>query len=607
MEEYEKLRQTGDIPQGEVYPVAGSKENLTRYSDYAGEPVQYLVIDGATWYMPQYKNRPDGPALFAVWSGDGKGNIGTYQLKSNQFIKSVFDGKIQVKDVEYLTEKQRVYNKKPPIRKEDDIMANEKPQDVKSQLDDLARKAEAKAAATPMELEKEAKTKEDKAKREQERAAAAQEAKAFQGKLAAITEGVSQTVPSHVTAYNRKHGRLLGYITGTSSKVAFSIAKTSTAKTNDVTAPVTGENVEYAIRVSESRPSKPKAVIYTIPAKTFEELSVILNNSEEYSLDKLVEDEKAPIMVTQVDSHEVAFQIFTLYFGTEIKESEEVWAAANHAGEQGVVVTGYKNIVSKRDSTTSFRPFMQARRDSGISSLLTAWNYLPMKTYDTIALGAGRSVDAESLQHLIDTVYEPLRAKGGKDGEKDSNTTKFDRLTPECKNLIQVSGDKVSIDYFKPDSEAFQQLLNIRPFWASRTSDHRLAENGVINLAYKVWVTPKEPSKPKKLVYSTVSILDENGGKIFDEYATFVNVVGRDNLKLDTLRRFARRSAPRKASTNTISGAAAQKIAMGTLHNSLRLEGKGKITVEGANYNLQEELSGVIRNSRSAVLERVTV
>lgn len=610
--EHARLVTSGLLPAGAAEPVDSADVRFIKFSDYHGESLngdKILILDDAVWYTPSNNK---------TYSGNEKGKVGLYTEKSNAFIfarvvdKSQDEVILKPYRMVGLTEKQDKYKLhlkhdtgsfSQSSKKERTNMTqpNQKPT-ANELLDSLANKAKEAQKAAPMTAvpNKGSLTETEKRQREAKKMENQANQTALDGRIKAMTERVTTSIADDAVLYTQKFARFVGVIAPSQPKITFGLSK-YVDKADPATA-ANGHNTEYIVKIQESKPGKPKGVILKMPSETYRALDTFKDNSEKFEMSELSKQQN-PTMVTVIHREEVAHTVIAAYCCGKIKEDEELWALAGHAGQSGVIECGYRPVNSKTKGTSQLRPFMKPKRESGITSLIVDWNYLPMKKYKTISIGQGVKVNPEDMTKLVDTIYYPMSQGAGTGADKDSATTKYDRLRPDCKKYIHVSGDGVDIDYLHPDKEAFDQLLSVKRFWASKNdTTNTISHNGVVDIAYKEWVKPKDASKAERLQYQTVSVLDPEGEEIFSEYATFVNYVGKEYLTPAKLKEFTRRSPSQKVSASVITGSQAQKMALGSLTGSLTEVGGVKVAVSS---DMADEIAASIREARASLLDKV--
>lgn len=609
LDDINTCQSTGILPKADVFLLSTTNYKITSISEYDGhplEPNEILTCKDPVYVMPVSSTN-------SVFTFDDKGCIGTHSIKSNTFVISFFrnnkEGKLVIEpdniqglkflQDEYYKNKTRDNGVTPVSNKEEFRMPDVNPMDLlqqriassQGQVNNAQGAAGTNAQAAPSA---------PKMSRSQKREQRDQERSQFEGRIRQMTSGVKASISDDVTAFNQKYGSLLGYVTGNDAKINFAISKMK-PKTDASTA-VQGAATEYKITVRQGKPSKPKAVIFTIPEVTYKSLDELSEHREDYTMSALAAN--VPTTITLIESADVAHRIISLYFKGTIAENAELWNLAGHGGEQGRVECGYKQRVSRKGSNmTDMHSYMKAYRDSGITSQLVDWNYIPLKIYKTIEV-SNAALPEEDLRKLTDTVYRPLQSNGGAKGSKDDATTKFNRLAPYIRSYFHENNDgTVSVDYFKRDTTAFASLMSVKKFWSPRGADFIAAENGRLAIAYKEDIPSSKGDKPPRFQYATISILDDNGGVIFDKFRQFVNFVGENTLNQESLKPFARRTASKKTESGVIRGAAAQKLALGELNGSL-MPASG-IQMETLN-NLSESIEASRERARISLMQQIT-
>lgn len=262
------------------------------------------------------------------------------------------------------------------------------------------------------------------------------------------TQGVNIAECHSLRAFNRKEGSLIGYITSTDSRVIASAPlkpilvdgkpQIDPNKADEATinlfnlgkrVPVSKLKRVPTLTMKESAPSTMLGVIMALPQGGLVPMDDITNG--EGKRVKFDPNDKALVYLAKTKDE--AAIIALEYFGGLLKENE-----LTHGELAGEINIGVEAAFSKKKGPVARIVFKPTKR----KRVIIGQNYIPRKTFATMALSDIREASEEVKSEMNKAVFGPIFKVG-------ENGSKYELLAAESKALIGKDGDVYSSEFFK--------------------------------------------------------------------------------------------------------------------------------------------------------------
>lgn len=481
----ERLMSLGAIPK-DMEVVRDFKNSCIAVSDFLRLSMnerkankKIICVDNAVWVS---KNRVTG----ITYSNDGSDtSVGRTNARGKQFIvqKLVNDKLATTRLVELFKEdvapkvqhnEEPVFNiqaQDETIKKVEEQMPSIKDQNTKQNEEDnkmaeinlesleglspqeLALKLQGDATPKPM-TQFDGKPEDVKEKAQDETT------KKLQAFISSNIEGVELADNTDLSIFNRKHGRLVSYVTmndrvtkfGTKSTPQMDESKKKMLVSNapqevrDAHNAGKGVDSKWYVKqtvlvIKEAAPGKVLGVVIGIPAGGFVDFSAFRNGS------RVEFDPKNTAVKYNLYPKDESYQMLSFYFNNTIKEE-----ARTHNGVgDGEIRLELKPIPKQNKETlveeTVIRPKLVP---SNRKSVLLAGNYFPVKVYETKNANANLKVeDYEALNVSSFIHLYQVPTKAGAEGVK---SPKIEALAPtDAAKISRTSAGKIESSFFTAD------------------------------------------------------------------------------------------------------------------------------------------------------------
>ena len=308
----------------------------------------------------------------------------------------------------------------------------------------------------------------------------------------------------NIVNFNRKHGRLLGFITNRDRCIKLTTRKEKIVENNvfvltqdcpaeqrsayeaDKSKKPADKYIQKEVnaKLVESKPGAICNVIYTIPEGGDQSLSLIVSGNA-------VLDATKTAKIVKIVPTELAFDAISVAFGGTIMESEEVLGAkADTILAVSVIGKGKVDPATGQPTNVTKCSFKLAK-GSKRSSVITENNYIPKTVYNTVPL---MSLSPEMSKVLNASVKAVI---------KDD---KYAALSPASKKLItldQATGE-MTCQYFAPGVATVDVTV-------ARFDDPKQPLSAINYPIRREVVSKNDPSK-KSWKYETFNLDDEAKG-----------------------------------------------------------------------------------------------
>ncbi|VYU45087.1 hypothetical protein [Clostridium paraputrificum] len=267
------------------------------------------------------------------------------------------------------------------------------------------------------------------------------------------TQGVDIAECHALRAFNRRVGSLIGYITSTDAKVIASAPLKPVLVDGNVQLDpaVTDEAIKNAfnqgkrvpvsklkrvptLTFKESAPSTMLGAIIAIPQGGLVPMDVI-TNGEGKKVEFDANDQSLVYLAKTKD--EIAILALE-YFGGMLRENE-----ITHGELAGDITITAEAAFSKKKGPIARIVFKPSKR----KRVIIGTNYVPRKTFATMALSEIRNANAQEQSHMNKSVFGPIF-------KVVDNGSKYENLDAASKALIGKDGDVYTSEFFKAGGQA---------------------------------------------------------------------------------------------------------------------------------------------------------
>jgi hypothetical protein len=377
--------------------------------------------------------------------------------------------------------------------------------------------------------------------------------------------------------FNRKHGRLVGYVTNQEPKIDFvTTAEPRMENGKHVllsNAPeivneqfVRGEKVakkylqtEYRLHVRQAKPGKILGLTLSIPEGGLVDLTAFRTAG------KLTGDQTRTNLVYQILSKDLYPTFLDFYFGSKILEAPET-----HGGEAAGEVEQRASLRFKTESgkQTTTQVISRSLKPSKRKSLLWKSNFFPMKTYETIRIG-GAPLTPEQIATLNESSFISLVNAKAVPGQ---TSNRFNLLATEDRSKVSREGNGTITSRFFTNDANNAIALEVRPFYSKEDEPLDILEVPVkekkvnatsqaVTYRYVTYLTTDEkiladPELAKKTALGS------------GRYETIINAA-HGALNAENLRELVRRASSKGKTATGLSNQDLIKLQLGLAENQV--------------------------------------
>lgn len=346
--------------------------------------------------------------------------------------------------------------------------------------------------------------------------------------------------------FNRTWGTHLGYLTTEDSKVEASLKPVprvrpdgtkeleDTGVPSDIlalhqqgkTVKATYYKKDFKLTWKEAAPGKIEALFFTIPLGGYVDFDLFSKDEE------IIPNKSETTLQTLAMSYKQALFFLPLYYGQGIKEDPRT-----HGAYASILEVKGKTVRKTDKKTKAVTPttFKRLAPQSKRRVLTLPGNYLPIKTFKTIALAPTKMTE-EQLKEVNFSLFYHL-----KDAKTKSDVQKISNLVPSDRKLINFDDPTNIKSVFVTADNGTRETPKIRPYYGGEDQTIPVPEIPIKELH----TAAKEGSVPKPR-YVKIDIFDKNVAASAElqalsslqlaKFAPFRAILGDEFTKVDFLR-----------------------------------------------------------------------